>query len=54
MKIKLFLLKLIAGKDVVVINAKIKGSLYIDNTNGKHGFLINVEVDGTGSDLSGF
>lgn len=46
-KIKWFLLKLIAGRDIVVINAVIKGSLYVDNTDGRHGYLYNVRVDGT-------
>lgn len=42
---KWFLLKLIAGKDIVIINAKIiNGTLYIDN-NDKHAFLYNVYVE---------
>lgn len=43
-KFKRFLLKLIAGKDIVVINAEIRGTLYVDNAEGKQGFLHNVHV----------
>jgi hypothetical protein len=43
-KFKMFLLKLITGKDIVVINAEVRGILYIDNTEGKEPYIHNVRV----------